>query len=85
MITMTEKDFGSALATAGERAPFAERMRELREEKGFLQRECAEALGVATSVYTEMEGNTVAFRRRDLVTLAALYRMPLHRAFPGLG
>lgn len=75
--------FNGLLVTPKDRQPFADRMRELREGAGKGQRECADALGVSQSAYCDMENNNIAFRRRDLVTLAALYGMSLKKAFPG--
>lgn len=80
---MTVPQFNGLLATPQDRQRFADRMRELREEAGKGQQECADALGVTQPVYSEMENNQQSFRRRDLVTLAALYKMPLTKAFPG--
>jgi transcriptional regulator with XRE-family HTH domain len=66
------------------RAPYAARMRELRQAHGKTQQQCASSLGVTQPVYAEMEANTLLFRRRDLVTLAVLYGMPLNKAFPAM-
>lgn len=65
-----------------DRSPITQRMRELREAHGRTQQECAEALGVAQPTYAEMEHDKGRVRRRDLVTLAVLYGMPLEEAFP---
>ena len=70
------------LTSKRDRALFAERMREMREFFGKKQWECARELDVAESTYAEMERNNVRFRRRDLVTLAAFYDLPLADAFP---
>jgi transcriptional regulator with XRE-family HTH domain len=75
--------FNGALVTFDDRQPFADRMRELREANNVSQQDCAEALGVSQPVYSDMENNRQSFRRRDLVTLAALYKLPLTKAFPG--
>lgn len=58
------------------------RMAELRETYGKTQQDAADALGVAQNTYAQMESGAIRFRRRDLVTLAVLYGMPLGRAFP---
>jgi transcriptional regulator with XRE-family HTH domain len=57
-------------------------MAELRAEHGLTQQQCADALGVAQNTYAEMETGRIRFRRRDLVTLAVLYGLPLEEAFP---
>jgi DNA-binding XRE family transcriptional regulator len=72
------------LETAGDRAPYAKRMRELREEVGATQAEVAQALGVSQVTVNDMEANRILFRRRDLVCIAHLYRMTVSRAFPGV-
>jgi DNA-binding XRE family transcriptional regulator len=72
------------LETVGDRAPFAKRMRELREEVGATQSQVADALGVSQVTVNDMEAIRILFRRRDLVTIAHLYRMPVSRAFPGV-
>lgn len=64
------------------RLPLARRMAELRAEHGLTQQQCADALGVAQNTYAEMETGHIRFRRRDLVTLAVLYGLPLEEAFP---
>lgn len=90
--TLTDKEasrredlvaFNERLATAEGREPFAERMRLLRDRAGHSQYTCAHALGVDQPTYRHMERNEIRFRRRDLVALAALYKMKLHEAFPG--
>lgn len=70
------------LARKGDRAPYAARMRHLRLHHGRTLEACAAALGVTISSYDAMERNKIRFRRRDLVTLAALYELPLEEAFP---
>jgi DNA-binding XRE family transcriptional regulator len=57
-------------------------MRELRSMTGATQQECADALGITQASYQQMEVNEIRFRRRDLVTLAALYKLDLEDAFP---
>lgn len=70
------------LESKRDRAPHAARMRHLRLLHGLTHEECGAALGVDYSTYAAMEANRVRFRRRDLVTLADLYQMPLDEAFP---
>ena len=60
----------------------ARRMAELRTRAGLTQQDCADALGVAQNTYAQMETGDIRFRRRDLVTLAVLYGMPMGEAFP---
>lgn len=59
-----------------------ERMAELRAKYRHTQIECAAALGVAQSTYADMESGRGRIRRRDLVTIAALYGLTLGEAFP---
>lgn len=75
------------LETEEGRRIYAERMRFLRElHEWASQSTCAEALGLAQPTYFQMESNRQRIRRRDLVTLAAMYGLPLEEAFPaGLG
>lgn len=70
------------LSCERQRLPLARRMAELRAEHGLTQQQCADALGVTQSTYAEMEAGRIRFRRRDLVTLAVLYGLPLEEAFP---
>ena len=70
------------LSRKEQRLPLARRMAELRTAHGLTQRQCADALGVTQSTYAEMEAGRIRFRRRDLVTLAVLYGLPLEEAFP---
>lgn len=67
------RSFNALLATDEGRAPFAERMAQLREERGASQYTCADALGIDQPTYRAMEMGEVRFRRRDLVTLATMY------------
>lgn len=60
----------------------ASRMVELRRQYGRTQQACADALGIAQNSYAEMEAGKLRIRRRDLVTLAVFYGLPLEDAFP---
>lgn len=62
----------------------ATRMAELRGHFRHTQQECADALGIGQSSYAEMEAGNSRIRRRDMVTIAVHYGLPLSEAFPGL-
>ena len=67
------------------RARVARRMVELRQLYNKTQQECADALGIGQSSYSEMEAGQLRIRRRDLVTLAVFYGLSLEEAFPAEG
>lgn len=60
----------------------AKRMAELRQQHRRSQQEAAAALGIAQTSYSDMERGMLRIRRRDLVTLAEYYGVPLEEAFP---
>ena len=70
------------LKSKSDREIHALRMRWLRRHYDKTMQECADALGVNVSSYAGIEANGIKFRRRDLVTLADLYGLPLDEAFP---
>lgn len=80
--------FNKRLETEEGRAPFASRIRKLREDYDISQYEAALHLGISQPSYRAMEENRARFRRRDLVTLAGLFypklgqEQALQRAFP---
>jgi len=53
-----------------------------RERHRYTQKACAKALGISQGGYADMEGGRSRVRRRDLVTLAVLFGVPLEEAFP---
>ena len=60
----------------------AARLKELRARHRHTQQECADALGLEQPSYADMEGGRSRIRRRDLVTIADLYGIAKHEAFP---
>lgn len=72
------------LASKENQQAAAARMRELRQHFRHTLQECADALGVATASYSDMERGESRIRRRDLVTLSVLYGIAPEQAFPGL-
>lgn len=58
------------------------RAEELRLNAGRSQKEAARALGLSQQAYNDALSSDTVLRRRDLVTLAVFYGMPLGVAFP---
>lgn len=55
---------------------FGEKLRELREAKGLLQRQVAAELDVDTAYVSKLEKNTKLIKRGSLKKLAALLNYP---------
>ena len=64
------------------RSPLAARLCTLRAQFQRTQQECADALGIGQTSYARMEAGETPLRRRDKVTIAELYGIPLEEAFP---
>lgn len=54
----------------------------LRTRFGKTQAECGAELGIGQSSYARMETGNTPLKRRDRVTLAVFYGLPLDEAFP---
>lgn len=59
-----------------------EKLKELRESKGFLQRQVAAELDVDTAYISKMENNDKPVSKSHLVALAKVYELPKSELIP---
>lgn len=59
-----------------------EKIKEIREDKGFVQREVAAALGVDTAYISKMEKNDKPVSRKKLKMLASFFKINENELLP---